>query len=63
MILYSLLNSFFYVIIYKYLKNFNDMANNKLAIIGGSGLYDVKEFKDKKLIKIVLHGGTHQMRF
>ncbi len=22
------------------------MANNKLAIIGGSGLYDVEEFKD-----------------
>ena len=28
------------------------MANNKLAIIGGSGLYDVEEFKDRELIKI-----------
>ena len=23
------------------------MANNKLAIIGGSGLYDVEEFKNR----------------
>ncbi|MDB3885407.1 S-methyl-5'-thioadenosine phosphorylase [Candidatus Pelagibacter sp.] len=28
------------------------MANNKLAIIGGSGLYDVEDFKDRKFIKI-----------
>ena len=28
------------------------MANNKLAIIGGSGLYDVEEFKDQEFIKI-----------
>ena len=28
------------------------MANNKLAIFGGSGLYDVEEFKDRKFIKI-----------
>jgi len=28
------------------------MANSKLAIIGGSGLYDVEEFKDKEFIKI-----------
>jgi len=28
------------------------MANNKLAIIGGSGLYDVEEFKDREYIKI-----------
>ena len=28
------------------------MANNKLAIIGGSGLYDVEEFIDRELIKI-----------
>jgi len=28
------------------------MANNKLAIIGGSGLYDVEEFKNRELIKI-----------
>ena len=38
--------------IYKYLKNFNDMANNKLAIIGGSGLYDVEGFQDREFIKI-----------
>ena len=25
------------------------MANNKLAIIGGSGLYDVEEFKYREL--------------
>tara|TARA_B110000003_G_scaffold268690_1_gene298671 strand:+ start:472 stop:1344 length:873 start_codon:yes stop_codon:yes gene_type:complete len=28
------------------------MANNKLAIIGGSGLYDVEEFKNRDLIKL-----------
>ena len=28
------------------------MANNKLAIIGGSGLYDVEEFKDRDYIKL-----------
>ena len=28
------------------------MANNKLAIIGGSGLYDVEEFKDRELISL-----------
>ena len=28
------------------------MANSKLAIIGGSGLYDVEEFSDKEFIKI-----------
>jgi 5'-methylthioadenosine phosphorylase len=28
------------------------MANNKLAIIGGSGLYDVEEFKNREHIKI-----------
>jgi 5'-methylthioadenosine phosphorylase len=28
------------------------MANNKLAIIGGSGLYDVEDFKDRQFIKI-----------
>ena len=28
------------------------MANNKLAIIGGSGLYDVEEFKDREYIAI-----------
>ena len=28
------------------------MANNKLAIIGGSGLYDIEEFKDRELLDI-----------
>jgi len=28
------------------------MANNKLAIIGGSGLYDVEEFKDRELLEL-----------
>ena len=28
------------------------MANNNLAIIGGSGLYDVEDFKDRELIKL-----------
>ena len=28
------------------------MANNKMAIIGGSGLYDVEEFKDRELLDI-----------
>jgi 5'-methylthioadenosine phosphorylase len=28
------------------------MANNKLAIIGGSGLYDMEAFKDRKLVKL-----------
>ena len=28
------------------------MANNKLAIIGGSGLYDVEEFKNRALLDV-----------
>ena len=28
------------------------MVNNKLAIIGGSGLYDVEEFKNRELIDL-----------
>ena len=28
------------------------MTKNKLAIIGGSGLYDVEEFKERQFIKI-----------
>ena len=28
------------------------MANNKLAIIGGSGLYDVEKFKDRELLDL-----------
>lgn len=34
------------------------MANNKLAIIGGSGLYDVEEFKDRELLDINTPWGT-----
>ena len=30
------------------------MANNKLAIIGGSGLYDVEEFKDRETLDLNL---------
>jgi len=39
------------------------MANNKLAIIGGSGLYDVEEFKDRELIKLIPHGENPRMKF
>ena len=28
------------------------MTKNKLAIIGGSGLYDVEEFKERQFLKI-----------
>ena len=28
------------------------MTNSKLAIIGGSGLYDVEEFKDREFLNI-----------
>ena len=28
------------------------MTTNKLAIIGGSGLYDVEDFKDRKLLDL-----------
>jgi len=34
------------------------MANNKLAIIGGSGLYDVEDFKDRELIKLKTPWGS-----
>ena len=33
------------------------MANDKLAIIGGSGLYDVEEFKDRELLDIITPWG------
>ena len=33
------------------------MANNKLAIIGGSGLYDVEDFKDRELIELTTPWG------
>ena len=34
------------------------MTTNKLAIIGGSGLYDVEEFKDRELLKIETPWGS-----
>ena len=39
------------------------MTTNKLAIIGGSGLYDVEEFKDRELLNIETHGENHQIKF
>ena len=39
------------------------MANNKLAIIGGSGLYDVEEFKDRELLDIKHLGENLQIKF
>ena len=39
------------------------MANNKLAIIGGSGLYDVEEFKNRELLDIKTPGGNLQIKF
>ena len=33
------------------------MANNKLAIIGGSGLYDVEEFKDREHLDLITPWG------
>ena len=35
------------------------MANDKLAIIGGSGLYDVEEFKERELLEINTPWGNH----
>ena len=32
--------------------NYFNMANNKLAIIGGSGLYDIDEFKEREFLKL-----------
>ena len=34
------------------------MANDKLAIIGGSGLYDVEEFKQRELLEIYTPWGN-----
>ena len=34
------------------------MANNKLAIIGGSGLYDVEEFKDREFLELKTSWGN-----
>ena len=39
------------------------MANNKLAIIGGSGLYDVEEFNDRELLKLIQLGENHQIKY
>ena len=39
------------------------MTTNKLAIIGGSGLYDVEEFKDRELLDLILLGENHQIKF
>ena len=33
------------------------MANNKLAIIGGGGLYDVEEFKDREHLDLITPWG------
>ena len=38
------------------------MANNKLAIIGGSGLYDVEEFTDRKLIQLIRNLKSLQLK-
>ena len=35
---------------------------NKLAIIGGSGLYDVEEFKDRELLDLKTPWGNHQIK-
>ena len=37
------------------------MNNNKLAVIGGSGLYDVEEFKNREFLKLKLPGDYHQI--
>ena len=34
------------------------MTTNKLAIIGGSGLYDVEEFKDRELLDLKTPWGS-----
>ena len=39
------------------------MANSKLAIIGGSGLYDVEEFKERELINITTPWGKPSDEF
>ena len=35
------------------------MTTNKLAIISGSGLYDVEEFKDRELLTLNTLWGYH----
>ena len=39
------------------------MTINKLAIIGGSGLYDVEEFKDRELLNLIPLGETIRSNF
>ena len=34
------------------------MTNNKLAIIGGSGLYDVEDFKNRELLELKTNWGN-----
>ena len=38
------------------------MSTNKLAIIGGRGLYDVEEFKERELLNIKLRGALPQIK-
>ena len=39
------------------------MTTNKLAIIGGSGLYDVEEFTNRELLEIDTPWGNHLIKF
>jgi 5'-methylthioadenosine phosphorylase len=39
------------------------MINNKLAIIGVSGLYDINEFKERELLKLETPWENLQMKF
>ena len=39
------------------------MTINKLAIIGGSGLYDVEEFENRELLGSKTPWGNHQIKY
>ena len=39
------------------------MTNSKLAVIGGSGLYDMEGLKNPKWKKLKLHGEILQMKY
>ena len=39
------------------------MTINKLAIIGGSGLYDVEEFKDREFLDINTPGANLLIKY
>ena len=40
------------------------MTTNKLGIIGGSGLYDVEDFKDRELLNLKYSmGENHQIKY